>query len=136
MKTAWADGRIELDAVVPEALADAGVSEYGASVIRGRSWFEDIKGAEEWKAAAAVHGADEATWPTLSVGTIHASKGLEADNVIVSDELPGLVLRSMRYSRAVRDEERRVSYVAVTRARKKATVLTLGGMGRRAEWMK
>lgn len=136
MKTAWRDGRVELDAVVPEALAAAGVSDYGASAIRGRGWFEDIKGAEDWKATAARHGAEEATWPTLSVGTVHASKGLEADNVIVSDELPELVLRSMRYSRAARDEERRVSYVAVTRARKKATVLTLGGMGRRAEWLK
>lgn len=134
-KAAWERGEVTLDAVVPGALQAAGLTEEGARFIESGAWRSEIPGAGRWAKTAEAHGAEAATYPKVSVGTIHSSKGLEADNVIVSDELTEMTARAMRYNLPSRDEERRVSYVAVTRAKHTAVVLR-NTCPRRATWLK
>ena len=82
------------------------------------------------------------TWPGLDITfrTVHSSKGLEADYVIV----PNLTCGTYGFPSAIQDdpvlslamsdpdeyphsEERRLFYVALTRARQQVTVLTVAG---------
>ena len=51
------------------------------------------------------------------LSTIHAAKGGEEDNVILSLHQGGKVQKSIRLSVDKQDEENRVWYVCVTRAR-------------------
>lgn len=55
--------------------------------------------------------------PTVKVITVHTAKGLEADNVHLWGNFPLTVPSYLR-----NDEERRVMYVGVTRARKSLTI--------------
>jgi superfamily I DNA/RNA helicase len=59
--------------------------------------------------------------PTLRLGTIHASKGLEADHVVLLNKIPFPTSRALA-DRENRNEERRVWYVALTRARERTTI--------------
>ena len=70
------------------------------------------------------------------LSTIHASKGLEYDRVILMDVLDGIFPAAEppaneetmgREERAVLEEERRLFYVAATRARHQLDLLTYGG---------
>ncbi|HBE66924.1 MAG TPA: hypothetical protein DDW52_02115 [Planctomycetaceae bacterium] len=70
--------------------------------------------------AAHCHGAELASHPKLRIGTIHSTKGDEADNVLVYDILPTARPKSRRPI-PFDDEERRVWYVAISRARESAT---------------
>ena len=66
--------------------------------------------------------------------TIHSAKGLEFDTVIVAGASEGLLPHQMSYKTAGRDEgveeERRLMYVAMTRARNKL-YLSFYGLGSR-----
>ena len=61
--------------------------------------------------------------------TVHASKGLEFDTVFVTDLNEGIFPneRALQDSRDGVEEERRLAYVAFTRARKKLYLLEAGG---------
>lgn len=58
--------------------------------------------------------------PKVTVSTIHASKGSEADHVILCLDTSSEVAKSLALGK---DDEYRVLYVAVTRARKKLTLV-------------
>ena len=53
----------------------------------------------------------------IFLSTIHAIKGGEEDNVILSLELGDKIIKSMKRSKDRADEEHRVWYVGITRAR-------------------
>ena len=53
----------------------------------------------------------------IFLSTIHAIKGGEEDNVILSLELGDKIIKAMRRSRDKADEEHRVWYVGTTRAK-------------------
>lgn len=65
----------------------------------------------------------------ISLSTMHSSKGLEYDNVYIIDvkegTLPGIPSNSsgLHDLKSFTEEERRLFYVAVTRAKKKLTIL-------------
>lgn len=59
----------------------------------------------------------------IKVGTFHASKGLEADTVIVDSRLTNRILASACASRHGWDNELRVLYVALTRAKEELLIL-------------
>ncbi len=82
------------------------------------------------------------TWPGLEISfrTVHSSKGLEADYIIVANltagtyGFPSTVQDDPVLSLAMSDpdvyphaEERRLFYVALTRARRQVTLLTVAG---------
>jgi DNA helicase-2/ATP-dependent DNA helicase PcrA len=58
--------------------------------------------------------------PKCTISTVHAAKGGEADHVIV---LSDMAQRSYREYEKSPDDERRVAYVAITRAKEKLTII-------------
>ena len=92
--------------------------------IAGGKWGDLVTGGERWRAAATKWGAELALHPNIRIGTIHASKGMEADTVVLSTTTSRRVQESQSLDPAQYDEERRIEYVAVTRARRKLIVST------------
>lgn len=65
------------------------------------------------------------TWPgtpKVNIGTIHSTKGNEADRVVVLSDVPRLVYKSMSDEEG-EDNEHRVFYVACTRAKEKLYIV-------------
>ena len=135
----WKRAEVQVDEVVPWRLGEAGVSEAGAGLIASGGWVREVKdrvSAEKWQKAVAAHGVEVACNPRIRVGTIHSSKGLEADGVVLATELPQATMKAIARFREARDEERRVSYVGVTRARRSLVVLNNPSCEARARWVR
>jgi len=135
----WKRGEATVDEVVPWKLAEAGFSEGGVGLIASGKWVSEVKdstAAAKWAKAVEQHGVEVACSPRIKVGTIHSSKGLEADGVILATELPETTVKAITRFREARDEEMRVSYVGVTRARRNLVVLNNPVNDRRAKWVR
>lgn len=65
--------------------------------------------------------------PTVTVTTWHASKGREADCVVIPDHLPWPCFDAICKGGAAGDSEHRAAYVAITRARQSVIVVPSGG---------
>jgi len=133
-KTAWKQGkRANVDFIRPvaEDLSLAGCTEPLAHLILGGKWpsaLEDKHAARaaDWRNAAIAHGVDVASNPRVKLSTIHSAKGCEADTVILST-ISSQAVENARLSLDERhDEECRVNYVAVTRARENLIVVADG----------
>lgn len=59
----------------------------------------------------------------IILSTVHASKGLEYDNVVIMDTVAG-VFPPYECDKDMLEEERRIFYVAVTRAKNKLDIIT------------
>ena len=126
------------------ATDDGSVGEIVRDVLSGVGWAPEAPsgqaGSERWSNMNAIVGwADESKAETLAVfvaeldervayqvepdkagvelATIHAAKGLEWDAVFLVGVAEGLLPISYAKTAAAREEERRLLYVAVTRAR-------------------
>lgn len=134
-KAAWEKGRrASIDVILPtdDDMAMAGCTESLIAAIRSGEWVRAIdadhaKSAAEWFASARKHGPKEASDPRVKLSTIHSAKGAEADTVIVSTVTSPAVERARLLLDESHDEECRVAYVAVTRARHKLVVVDDGG---------
>lgn len=87
--------------------------------------FDEIDAAPTWTAAdAAAWLRERASWEhapvaaAVTLSTMHAAKGLEWDGVAVIGVREGLVPFSLSQEEPALSEERRLLYVACTRARK------------------
>jgi DNA helicase-2/ATP-dependent DNA helicase PcrA len=69
-----------------------------------------------------LHPDEIDTWAI----TIHASKGMEADDVVVYDGISRRILQGMQNSQKTRKNEYRTWYVALTRARKRLHIMRGG----------
>lgn len=104
---------------------DGPVSMPGMPVLTDEPWFLalDKIAADEVQYLRAVlrhHGAQGlTTTPRIKLSTIHASKGTEADHVIL---MAGVSRRTREEAFVNPDGERRVLYVGVTRARQTLTI--------------
>ena len=99
-------------------LAGIGATQELAAALAGPEWVTLAKkGAERHRAVAAKYGDELAANPRVKIGTIHSVKGAEADNVGVLYAPTAKSVAQQRRSQAVFNEERRIEYVAVTRAR-------------------
>jgi len=63
-----------------------------------------------------------ASSPRIRVGTVHSVKGMEADNVAFLTTIGRRVEQGME-DEPQHDEEQRIAYVAVTRARRNLMVI-------------
>lgn len=94
---------------------------------------EDIKQyreLNEWEEALKVkkHERDEKENISLQLMTVHGAKGLEFDHVYIPDCNEGIYPYGNMQEEAVIEEERRVLYVAMTRAKKSLGLSYLGGI--------
>lgn len=120
-KAMWADEKrrpIE-EVVFPSDLAGAGFLPPLIERIQAGKWSDLFSGAGRWRAAAVSFGPELATSPKVRTGTIHGAKGMEADTVILSTTVTRRIDESQDADMDVYDEERRIEYVGVTRARKR-----------------
>lgn len=125
-KAAWKDGRmsnIDLIRPVEEDFALIGATPALQQLITTGRWnlameSKSLDKADRWLATATKYGQDAATNPKIRLSTIHGAKGLEADTVICSSITSPSVERGRLNMDDLHDEECRVAYVAVTRARR------------------
>lgn len=133
-----------LRAAAAAATDDGSVGEIVREVLSGVGWAPEAPsgqaGSERWSNMNAIVGwADDSEAETLAafvaeldervayqvepdkagveLATIHAAKGLEWDAVFLVGVAEGLLPISYAKTAAAREEERRLLYVAVTRAR-------------------
>lgn len=125
-KTKWKDGRMShVDLIRPTAddYELIGATPALASLIAEGRWHLAIEAksaerAQKWLTTATKYGAEVASNPPIRLSTIHGAKGLEADTVILSSITSPSVERSRSALDDLHDEECRVAYVAVTRAKR------------------
>ena len=125
-KSAWEKGqRKDIDVIRPtdDDMKMVGAEPSLIQLIREGRWHLAMEAkhrdrAELWLRTATKHGPDVASDPPVKLSTIHGAKGLEADNVIVSSVTSPRVERSRMTIDESHDEECRIEYVAVTRARR------------------
>ena len=138
-----------LRAAAAAATDDGSVGEIVRDVLSGVGWAPEAPsgqaGSERWSNMNAIVGwADDSQAQTLpafvaeldervayqvepdkagvELATIHAAKGLEWDAVFLVGVAEGLLPISYAKTAAAREEERRLLYVAITRARDLLTV--------------
>ena len=112
------------DAIRPEDLPHVGFkAEFAAKLLAG-GWGEMFHKASKWRDTAKQYGPEIASNPPIRLSTIHAAKGMEADTVVLSTSLTRRVHASQAVDSEIHDEERRVEYVGVTRARRRLVIAT------------
>lgn len=124
-KSAWRNGkRKHIDIIMPTPVDFEllGATPALQALISSGKWCDALEQkhvdkAKKWRKAAAKFGAELACTPNVRLSTIHGAKGLEAENVILSSITSGSVERGRRSDDELHDEECRIAYVAVTRAK-------------------
>jgi len=125
-KKAWGEPETvrRWDVILPGDLEAAGMKPDFAQRLRKGDWGTLFDGADRWKAAAKKYGPELASKPAIRIGTIHAAKGMEADTVVLSDTISRRISDAQGIDTSQHDEERRIEYVGVTRARRRLIVGT------------
>lgn len=95
--------------------------EFQTAVITGE-WAGLVDGGRRFRDWAEQYGVEAASMPRIRVGTIHSVKGAEADNVLVVNSSCQRFAAGAANSQRRMDEELRLGYVAVTRARRRLIV--------------
>lgn len=128
-KTAWGnrDTIKRWDVILPGDLEEAGMKPDFAEKLRKGEWGGLFHGAERWRSAAKKYGPELASKPAIRIGTIHAAKGMEADTVVLSSTISRRISDAQGIDTDQHDEERRIEYVGVTRARRRLIVATEQG---------
>jgi DNA helicase-2/ATP-dependent DNA helicase PcrA len=122
-KSKWAKGWKETyDRIYPEDLESLGATEHLQRAIADGSWSGLPDGGTKWVAAAKRFGVDVVSEPKIRIGTVHSAKGMEADKVVVLSSVGRRIRESEEDDPAKFAEERRIEYVAVTRARRKLVI--------------
>ena len=104
--------------------------EFWATYTHGAASERDLKKhgseRERWALRTALQTHDRPIDPSeidVSVMTIHASKGQEAEDVVLYDGITSRIERTMRTSDAARKNEWRTWYVATTRASERLHII-------------
>lgn len=122
-KSQWTrGGKDRFDLLFPEDLEAVGATEHLREKIASGGWSDLVDGGSRWQKAAKRWGLGIVSSPRIRIGTIHSAKGMEADNVIILSSVGRRVRDSAERSDERADEERRIEYVAVTRAKRKLIV--------------
>jgi hypothetical protein len=117
-KAQWKKGLAdEYDRVYPEDLPALGVTDTLRGMIMSGEWSKLPDGGTDWYRSAKKFGVEVVSDPKVLVGTVHSSKGMEADRVILLTNVPTRVRDGEENDQIRFDEERRIEYVACTRAR-------------------
>jgi DNA helicase II / ATP-dependent DNA helicase PcrA len=110
--------------------------ERDGGLMRRDPWYDALdrlpKGDVDYLRAARGRGEDIRGRPRVRVSTIHGSKGGEAQHVVVLTEM---ARRTYHEARLDPDAERRVWYVAATRAKEKLSVVDNRRAPFRCQWL-
>lgn len=110
------------ECVTPADLPKTGLTELGIAKIKSGEWGSLVEKGESFRASAKKHGGELAAHPKVLVGTVHGSKGMEADTVVLSTTLTRRIAEAKRSDYDAYDEERRIEYIGITRARRRLIV--------------
>jgi len=122
-KSRWSKGlNSTFDRIYPEDLGHLGATEHLRAAIASGAWSGLPDGGTKWSAAAKRWGVETVSDPKIRVGTIHSVKGQESDKVVMLTNLGRRIRESEENDQTRFNEERRIEYVGVTRARKKLII--------------
>lgn len=112
------------DGIIPDAQYSLTDLQADHGLLVTSLWHEALDGialnTREYYVSVMRAGTPLHTLPRIRISTIHAAKGGEADNVIL---LTDMSQRTYRGYQAAPDDEQRVFYVGMTRARQKLTLV-------------
>ena len=112
-----------------DTLEEAGIKEKG-------SWYDVFTAVSPQMSAyirsMRINGEDLRVPPRVKISTIHGAKGGEAENVALLQDQTANTLKASKKSISKQDEEHRVWYVGVTRA--KQNLFLIRGKDRRKEY--
>jgi DNA helicase-2/ATP-dependent DNA helicase PcrA len=103
-------------------LGRVGCKEALQTAVFTGEWAALIDGGQRFASWAERYGIDAAACPRIRVGTIHSVKGSEADNVLLLNASVQRFDTGAKASTSRLDEELRLGYVGVTRARRRLVV--------------
>jgi superfamily I DNA/RNA helicase len=123
-KTGWAKKHVdEWDVIFPADLPSVGATAALTDQIRSGKWCGLVERGEEWRRHAERWGPKVVAETKIRVGTIHSVKGMESDNVALLTTISKRVEQGREDDRDQHDEECRIAYVGVTRARRNLYVI-------------
>ena len=122
-KSGWSKQADDWDVIFPNELEQVGATPPLIEKIRSGKWCGLVDRGEEWRRHAEKWGSDLASNSKIRVGTIHSVKGMEADNVAMLTTISKRVEQGRDDDRDQHDEECRIAYVGVTRARRNLYVI-------------
>lgn len=130
-KKRWKDAEeiARWDVLWRDDLREVGATPHLVDRIVAGDWCGLVDGGTIWRKVATKWGIERASRPTVQVGTIHSAKGMEADNVCVLTTVSRRVETGSENEER-HDEECRLAYVAVTRARKNLHIINEAGTGK------
>lgn len=127
VKAEW--GRMDADQiaeqfsfVLPGEWGELGVTPRLSDMIRSGAWRNVVDGADRYASAVSQWGQEVVDEPRVKVSTVHAAKGMEADNVLLLTSTSQQCARAEETQEGF-DEEARTRYVAVTRTRRRLVVV-------------
>ena len=130
-KTGWAKKHAdEWDVIFQNDLENVGATPALVSQIRSGAWCGLVDRGQEWRRHAERWGPELASDSKIRVGTIHSVKGMEADNVAFLTTTSKRFEQNALDDRDQHDEECRIAYVGVTRARRNLYVINEGRHGK------
>jgi len=117
-KSRWSKGLSDMfDRIYPEDLPALGATEHLRDAIATGQWSGLPDGGTKWVRAAKRFGVEAVSNPKIRIGTVHSVKGQEASKVVLLTSV-GRRIRQGEEDDPVRfAEERRIEYVACTRAK-------------------
>lgn len=131
VKTGWAKKHAdEWDVIFSDDLTKVGATEPLMEKIRSGRWCGLVDRGEEWRRHAERWGPELVANTKIRVGTIHSVKGMEADNVAMLTTVGKRVEQGREDDRDQHDEECRIAYVGVTRARRNLYIVNEGRHGK------
>ena len=136
IKTGWAKKHADdWDKIFLTDLPEVGATPPLIEKIRSGAWCSLVDRGESWRRQAEQWGPELVANTKIRVGTIHSVKGMEADNVALLTTVGKRVEQGRDDCQEQHDEECRIAYVAVTRARRNLYVVNEGKHGRRVPRM-
>lgn len=129
-KSHYADKDVQANAAIADPIGLANIEAAGGTqafkeLIGNESYLKVLEKedppAAKMAVAAKEHGIESVINPSVRVGTCHSAKGMEAEHVVLFDQIPYPTMRSIQTERGM-DEERRVFYVSATRASERLTI--------------
>jgi superfamily I DNA/RNA helicase len=104
-----------------DEIAELGATPLLIETIASGRWRNVVEESDRFIDSVERYGYEATEKPRIVVSTVHAAKGMEADNVLWLTTTSEQTNRSMQTDDGA-DAERRVNYVAATRARKRLIV--------------